>query len=63
MLFTITATGGNDASRVAALDLRTGTHKILVQGGSQAQYIRAATWCTSRLGTLSVVRLTSNRLE
>ena len=39
VLFTITATtGGIDASQVAVLDLRTGTQKILVRGGSQAQY-------------------------
>ena len=39
VLFTITSnTSGVDASKVAVLDLRTRTSKVLVPGGSQAQY-------------------------
>ena len=64
MLFTITATtGGNDASRVAALDLRTGTHKILVQGGSQAQYVPSGHLVYVASGTLRVVAFDLERLE
>jgi len=40
VLFTITAvTGGLDAAQVAVLDLQTGMRKILVRGGSHAQYV------------------------
>ena len=40
VLFTITTvTGGLDAAQVAALDLATGTQKILVRGGSHAHYV------------------------
>ena len=64
VLFTITATtGGNDASRVAALDLRTGTHKILVQGGSQAQYVPSGHLVYVASGTLRVVAFDLERLE
>ena len=64
MLFTITATtGGNDASRVAALDLRTGTHKILVQGGSQAQYVPSGHLVYVASGTLRAVAFDLERLE
>jgi serine/threonine-protein kinase len=40
VLFTITAiTGGLDAAQIAVLDLSTGTHKVLVRGGSSARYV------------------------
>ena len=40
VLFTITAVaGGLDAAQVAVLDLQTGTHKVLVRGGSHAHYV------------------------
>ena len=39
VLFTITAvTGGLDAAQIAVLDLQTGTTRVLVRGGSHAQY-------------------------
>ncbi|MDO8678478.1 MAG: protein kinase [Acidobacteriota bacterium] len=42
VLFTMTAvTGGLDAAQVAVLDLQTGTHKVLVRGGSHAHYVPA----------------------
>jgi serine/threonine-protein kinase len=64
VLFTITATtGGNDASRVATLDLRTGTQKILVQGGSQAQYVPSGHLVYAASGTLRAVRFDLKRLE
>ncbi len=40
VLFTITAlTGGLDAAQVAVLDLQTGQRRILLRGGSHAQYV------------------------
>ena len=40
VLFTIMATtGGLDQAQVAVLDLRTGTHKTLIPGGSDAHYV------------------------
>ena len=40
VLFTIVAlTGGLDAAQVAVLDLRTGTHSIVVRGGRHARYV------------------------
>ena len=40
VLFTITpATGGIDTAQVAVLDLRTGTSKVLIRGGSHARYV------------------------
>ncbi|MSR37024.1 MAG: serine/threonine protein kinase [Gemmatimonadetes bacterium] len=39
-LFTITAvTGGLDAAQVVVLNLQTGARKVLVRGGSHAQYV------------------------
>jgi serine/threonine-protein kinase len=40
VLFTITAlSGGLETAQVAVLDLQTGTHKVLVRGGSHAHYV------------------------
>ena len=64
MLFTITATtGGIDASQVAVLDLRTGTQKILVRGGSQAQYVPSGHLVYVAAGTLRAVAFDLKRLE
>ena len=53
VLFTITPTmGGIDASQIAVLDLRTGTPKILVRGGSQAQYVPSGHLVYAAAGTL-----------
>ena len=49
VLFTITATtGGLDAAQVAVLDLGTGTYKVLVPGGSDAQYVSSQRGSTRR---------------
>ena len=58
VLFTITSqTGGLDAAQVAVRDLRTGTQKVLLRGGSHGHYVAsglvaeaAAIWSTSRRG-------------
>ncbi len=40
VLFTITAvTGGLDAAQVAVLDLQSGTHRLLLRGGSHAHFV------------------------
>lgn len=64
VLFTITSTtGGMDASRVAVLDLRTGTHKVLLSGGSQAQYTPSGHLVYAAAGTLLAVAFDARRLE
>jgi serine/threonine-protein kinase len=64
VLFTITAaTGGLDASQVAVLDLRTGTQKILVRGGSQAQYLPSGHLVYAAAGALRAVAFDLARLE
>jgi Tol biopolymer transport system component len=63
VLFTITATTGIDASQVAVLDLRTGTQKILIPGGSQAQYVRSGHLVYAAAGTLRAVAFDPKRLE
>ena len=64
VLFTITSTtSGIDASQVAVLDLRTGTTKILVRGGSQAQYVRSGHLVYAAAGTLRAIAFDVNRLE
>ena len=64
VLFTITATtGGIDASQVAVLDLRTGTQKILMRGGSQAQYVPSGHLVYVAAGTLRAVAFDLKRLE
>ena len=64
VLFTITAaTGGVDASQVAVLDLSTGTQKILMRGGSQAQYVSSGHLVYVAAGTLRAVAFDLRRLE
>ena len=64
VLFTITpTTGGIDASQVAVLDLRTGTQKILMRGGSQAQYVPSGHLVYVAAGTLRAVAFDLERLE
>ena len=56
VLFTITSTtGGMDASQVAVLDLRTGRSKVLVSGGSQAQYTPSGHLVYAAAGSLLAV--------
>jgi eukaryotic-like serine/threonine-protein kinase len=64
VLFTITATtGGIDTSQVAVLDFRTGTQKILIQGGSQARYVRSGHLVYVAAGTVRAVGFDLERLE
>jgi serine/threonine-protein kinase len=64
VLFTITSTtGGMDASQVAVLDLRTGRSKVLVPGGSQAQYTPSGHLVYAAAGSLLAVAFDLRRLE
>jgi serine/threonine-protein kinase len=63
VLFTITpTTGGIENSRIAVLDLRTGTQKILVPGGSHAHYV-SDHLVYGVAGTLRAVAFNLSRLE
>jgi serine/threonine-protein kinase len=56
VLFTITTTtGGLDAASVAVLDLRTGTHTILIRAGRHAHYVRSGHLVYAVAGTLRAV--------
>jgi len=64
VLFTITPiAGGIDASQVAVLDLRTGTWRVLVSGGSQAQYTKSGHLVYVVGRTLRAVAFDIRRLE
>src|SRR5258705_800072 len=76
VLFTITSqTGGLDAAQVAVRDLRTGTQKVLVRGGSHGHYVASGLGSSKRAeregghlvyvaaGTLRAIRFDLNRLE
>jgi len=64
VLFTITpATGGIDNMQIAALDLRTGTQKVLVRGGSSARYLPSGHLVYGVAGTLRAVPFDLDRLE
>ena len=64
VLFTIIpTTGGVDASQVAVLDLSTGTQKILMRGGSQAQYVSSGHLVYVAADTLRAVAFDLSRLE
>ena len=64
VLFTITPlTGGLDSAQVAVLDLQTGIRRILVRGGSHAQYVRSGHLVYVAAGTLRAVPFDLARLE
>jgi serine/threonine-protein kinase len=66
LLFTITLiSGGMDASQIAVLDLRTktSTPKIVVRGGSQAQYVPTGHLVYAAGGTLRAVAFDLDRQE
>jgi eukaryotic-like serine/threonine-protein kinase len=64
VLFTITPmTGGVDASQVAVLDLSTGAQKIVMRGGSQAQYVSSGHLIYAAANTLRAVAFDVKRLE
>jgi eukaryotic-like serine/threonine-protein kinase len=64
VLFTITpTTGGVDASQIAVLDLRTGSQKMLLRGGSQARYLPSGHLVYAAAGTLRAIAFDLSRLE
>ena len=63
VLFTITPTaGGVDASQIAVLDLRTGSQKVLLRGGSQARYLPSGHLVYAAAGSLRAVAFDLARL-
>jgi|CXWL01.1.fsa_nt_gi serine/threonine-protein kinase len=64
LLFTIAARqGGPDAAQVAVVDLQTGTHKVLVRGGSHAHYVPSGHLVYGVAGALRAVAFDLARLE
>ena len=64
VLVTITATtGGLAAAQVAVLDLATGTHSVLVRGGSHGHYVTSGHLVYTAEGTLRAVPFDLTRLE
>ena len=64
VLFTITRnTGAIEDAEVAVLDLRTGTRKILIHGGSHARYVSSGHLVFAAPGALRAVRFDLERLQ
>jgi hypothetical protein len=66
VLFTVVAASGAGAAenaQVAVLDLKTGQRKILVRGGSHAEYVETGHLIYGLEGTLRAVRFDPERLE
>ena len=64
VLFTITSqTGGLDAAQVAVRDLRTGTQKVLLRGGSHGHYVASGHLVYVAAGALRAIAFDPNRLE
>jgi serine/threonine-protein kinase len=64
VLFTITPlSGGLDTAQVAVLDLRTGTHKVLVRGGSLGRYVPSGHLVFAVAGELRAVPFDLEHLE
>ena len=64
VLFTITSqSGGLDTAQVAVRDLRTGTQKVLLRGGSHAHYVASGHLVYVAAGTLRAIPFDPNRLE
>ena len=56
-------TGSLDSAQVAVLDLRTGTQKILVRGGSDAHFVSSGHLVYGVAGTMRAVVFDPGRLE
>jgi len=64
ILFTITYTGGGiENARIAVLDLANGAWKVLLPGGSHAQYVPTGHLVYGAAGTLRAVAFDLERLE
>ena len=64
VLFTVVpAQGGADLAQIWTLDLRTRTRKLILIGGSQAQYVQSGHLVYARAGSLYAIRFDLARLE
>jgi serine/threonine-protein kinase len=64
VLFTITSqTGGVETAQVAVRDLRTGTQKVLLRGGSHGHYVTSGHLVYVAAGTLRAIPFDLTRLE
>ena len=64
VLFTITSTTqGQEASQIAILELPVGTPRIVIRGGSQAQYVQSGHLVYAAAGTLRAIPFDLKRLE
>jgi serine/threonine-protein kinase len=64
VLFTITSqTGGRETDQVAVRDLRTGTQKVLLRGGSHGHYVASGHLVYVAAGTLRAIPFDLTRLE
>lgn len=64
VLFTIASgAGGIEHPEIAVLDLRTGTSKVLIRGGSHAQYVATGHLLYGVTGTLHAAAFDLGRLE
>jgi serine/threonine-protein kinase len=64
VLFTITEVGQSaESGQIAVLDLKTGKWKILIRGGSNAEYVDTGHIVYAAGGTLRAVRFDPSRLE
>jgi serine/threonine-protein kinase len=64
VLFTITSqTGGLETDQVAVRDLRTGTQKVLLRGGSHGHYVASGHLVYVAAGTLRAISFDPTRLE
>jgi Tol biopolymer transport system component len=62
-LFTIVSTGSIDSSQIAVLDLRTGTRKVIIRGGTHAQYVPSGHLIYGAAGSLHALRFDLDRLD
>ena len=63
MLFTIIDAGGIDNAQIAVLDLKTGTQKILLRGGSAPRYLPSGHLIYGAAGSLRAVAFDLERFE
>jgi serine/threonine-protein kinase len=63
VLFTIVPNGSIEDAQVAVLDLKTGQHKILIRGGTDAHYVPSGHLVYAVGTTLQAIAFDLNRLE
>ncbi len=63
VLFTITATSSSSNAQIAVLDLKTGQHRIVIQRGSQGEYIPTGHLVYASAGSLWAIAFDLDSLE